>query len=167
MNSPWPTKSCEAACSIEKRDLESGLLTPLGGASLDGTLFEITNKSVNAVYVGGALYQPGEVCATIEVVDGIAQTDARALPYGTYQMVESQARRGIPPHRPDRPLVPDPAKMEQVIEFRDGDAAYNQVIRGDLQFVKVGEGGETNMRRFANVAFKLISARPPARPTLW
>ena len=45
---------------IEKRDLESGLLTPLGGASLDGTLFEITNKSVNAVYVNGALYQPGE-----------------------------------------------------------------------------------------------------------
>ena len=45
----------------------------------------------------------------------------------------------------------------QVIEFRDGDAAYNQVIRGDLQFIKVGEGGETNMERFANVAFKLIS----------
>ena len=84
---------------IEKRDLESGLLTPLGGASLDGTLFEITNKSVNAVYVNGALYQPGEVCATIEVVDGIAQTDARALPYGTYQMVES---------RPDRALFPNP-----------------------------------------------------------
>ena len=36
-------------------------------------------KSVNAVYVSGALYQPGEVCATIEVVDGIAQTDARML----------------------------------------------------------------------------------------
>ena len=43
---------------IEKRDLESGLLTPLGGASLDGTLFEITNKSINAVYVNGALSSP-------------------------------------------------------------------------------------------------------------
>ena len=71
---------------IEKRDLESGLLTPLGGASLDGTLFEITNKSKNAVYVNGALYAPGEVCATIEVKDGIAQTENRALPYGTYEM---------------------------------------------------------------------------------
>lgn len=101
---------------IEKRDLESGLLTPLGGASLDGTLFEITNKSINAVYVNGALYLPGEVCATIEVVDGVAQTDARALPYGTYQ-----------------------------------------VVRADLQFVKVGEGGEAHMGRFANVAFKLTS----------
>ena len=141
---------------IEKRDLESGLLTPLGGASLDGTLFEITNKSVNAVYVGGALYQPGEVCATIEVVDGIAQTDARALPYGTYQMVESKPGEGYL-HTDQTVRSFQIRKDGEVIEFRDGDAAYNQVVRGDLQFIKVGEGGEANMGRFANVAFKLIS----------
>ena len=141
---------------IEKRDLESGLLTPLGGASLDGTLFEITNKSINAVYVNGALYQPGEVCATIEVVDGIAQTDARALPYGTYQMVESKPGEGYL-HTDQIVRSFQIRKDGEVIEFRDGDAAYNQVIRGDLQFVKVGEGGEANMGRFANVAFKLTS----------
>lgn len=141
---------------IEKRDLESGLLTPLGGASLDGTLFEITNKSINAVYVGGALYAPGEVCATIEVVDGVAQTDGRALPYGTYQMVESKPGEGY--LHTDQTVRSFQIRQDgQVIEFRDGDAAYNQVIRGDLQFVKVGEGGEANMGRFANVAFKLIS----------
>ena len=141
---------------IEKRDLESGLLTPLGGASLDGTLFEITNKSINAVYVSGALYQPGEVCATIEVVDGIAQTDARALPYGTYQMVESKPGEGYL-HTDQTVRSFQIRKDGEVIEFRDGDAAYNQVIRGDLQFIKVGEGGEANMARFANVAFKLTS----------
>ena len=141
---------------IEKRDLESGLLTPLGGASLDGTLFEITNKSINAVYVNGALYQPGEVCATIEVVGGIAQTDARALPYGTYQMVESKPGEGY--LHTDQTVRSFQIRQDgQVIEFRDGDAAYNQVIRGDLQFIKVGEGGESNMHRFANVAFKLTS----------
>lgn len=141
---------------IEKRDLESGLLTPLGGASLDGTLFEITNKSVNAVYVSGALYQPGEVCATIEVVDGIAQTEVRALPYGSYQMVESKPGEGYL-HTDQTVRSFQIRKDGEVIEFRDGDAAYNQVIRGDLQFVKVGEGGEANMGRFANVAFKLTS----------
>ena len=141
---------------IEKRDLGSGLLTPLGGASLDGTLFEITNKSKNAVYVNGALYAPGEVCATIEVVDGIAQTDTRALPYGTYQMVESKPGEGYL-HTDQTVRSFQIRKDGEVIEFRDGDAAYNQVIRGDLQFVKVGEGGEANMGRFANVAFKLIS----------
>ena len=141
---------------IEKRDLESGLLTPLGGASLDGTLFEITNKSVNAVYVNDALYQPGEVCATIEVVDGIAQTENRALPYGSYQMVESKPGEGYL-HTDQTVRSFQIRKDGEVIEFRDGDAAYNQVIRGDLQFVKVGEGGEANMGRFANVAFKLTS----------
>ena len=141
---------------IEKRDLESGLLTPLGGASLDGTLFEITNKSINAVYVNGALYQPGAVCATIEVVDGIAQTDARALPYGTYQMVESKPGEGY--LHTDQIVRSFQIRQDgQVVEYRDGDAAYNQVVRGDLQFVKVGEGGDSNMHRFANVAFKLTS----------
>ena len=141
---------------IEKRDLESGLLTPLGGASLDGTLFEITNMSRNPVYVGGALYQPGDVCSTIEVVDGVAQTDARTLPYGTYQMVESKPGEGY--LHTDQTVRSFQIRQDgQVIEFRDGDAAYNQVIRGDLQFVKVGEGGEANMGRFANVAFKLTS----------
>ena len=141
---------------IEKRDLESGLLTPLGGASLDGTLFEITNKSINAVYVNGALYEPGEVCATIEVVDGVAKTENRALPYGTYQMVESKPGEGYL-HTDQTVRSFQIRKDGEIIEFRDGDAAYNQVIRGDLQFVKVGEGGEANMGRFANVAFKLTS----------
>ena len=141
---------------IEKRDLESGLLTPLGGASLDGTLFEITNKSVNAVYVNGALYQPGEVCATIEVKDGIAQTENRALPYGTYEMQEVKPGEGY--LHTDQAVRHFTIRQDgQVVEYRDGDAAYNQVIRGDLQFVKVGEGGESNMHRFANVAFKLTS----------
>ena len=112
---------------IEKRDLESGLLTPLGGASLDGTLFEITNKSKNAVYVGGALYQPGEVCATIEVVDGIAQTDTRALPYGSYQMVESKPGEGYL-HTDQIVRSFQIRKDGEVIEFRAGDAAYNQVV---------------------------------------
>ncbi|HIW22717.1 MAG TPA: VaFE repeat-containing surface-anchored protein [Candidatus Acutalibacter stercoravium] len=141
---------------IEKRDLESDLLTPLGGASLDGTLFEITNKSKNAVYVNGALYAPGEVCATIEVKDGIAQTENRALPYGTYEMQEVKPGEGY--LHTDQAVRHFTIRQDgQVVEYRDGDAAYNQVIRGDLQFIKVGEGGEANMGRFANVAFKLIS----------
>ena len=141
---------------IEKRDLESGLLTPLGGASLDGTLFEITNKSKNAVYVNGALYAPGEVCATIEVKDGIAQTENRALPYGTYEMQEVKPGEGY--LHTDKAVRHFTIRQDgQVVEYRDGDAAYNQVIRGDLEFVKVGEGGEANMGRFANVAFKLTS----------
>ena len=108
---------------------------------------------MNAVYVGGALYQPGEVCATIEVVDSVAQTDARALPYGSYQMVETKPGEGYL-HTDQTVRSFQIRKDGEVVEFRDSDAAYNQVVRGDLQFVKVGED---NMHRFANVAFKLTS----------
>ncbi len=138
---------------IEKRDLESLLLTPLGGASLDGTLFEITNKSRNPVYVNGALYQPDEVCLTIEVKDGVAQSDVRALPYGSYTLAESKPGTGY--LWTDKTIRPfDVLEDGSVKEYREGDAAYNQVKRGDLKFVKVGE---KNMHRFANVAFKLTS----------
>ncbi|WP_217957945.1 VaFE repeat-containing surface-anchored protein [Acutalibacter muris] len=138
---------------IEKRDLESLLLTPLGGASLDGTLFEITNKSRNPVYVNGALYQPDEVCLTIEVKDGVAQSDARALPYGSYTLAESKPGTGY--LWTDKTIRPFDVLIDgSVKEYREGDAAYNQVKRGDLKFVKVGE---KNMHRFANVAFKLTS----------
>ena len=138
---------------IEKRDLESGLLTPLGGASLDGTLFEITNKSKNAVYVDGALYDPDTVCLTIEVKDGIAQSDVRALPYGTYSMVESKPGTGY--LWTDKKVRDFTVRSDgEVTEYREGNAAYNQVKRGDLRFVKVGED---TMHRFGNVAFKLTS----------
>lgn len=133
---------------IEKRDLESKLLTPLGGASLDGTLFEITNKSRNAVYVDGALYEPDSVCLTIEVKGGIAQSDARALPYGTYSMVESKPGTGY--LWTDKTVRDFTVREDgEITEFREGDAAYNQVKRGDLRFVKVGED---NMHRFAKPA---------------
>lgn len=138
---------------IEKRDLESLLLTPLGGASLDGTLFEITNKSQNAVYVDGALYQPDEVCLTIEVKDGVAQSGVRALPYGSYELAESKPGTGY--LWTDKTIRPFDVLIDgSVKEYREGEAAYNQVKRGDLRFVKVGE---KNMHRFANVAFKLTS----------
>ena len=138
---------------IEKRDLESGLLTPLGGASLDGTLFEITNKSKNAVYVDGALYDPDTVCLTIEVKDGIAQSDVRALPYGTYTLAESKPGTGY--LWTDKKVRDFTVRSDgEVTEYREGNAAYNQVKRGDLRFVKVGED---NMHRFGNVAFKLTS----------
>ncbi len=109
---------------IEKRDLESKLLTPLGGASLDGTLFEITNRSKNSVYVNGALYDPDTVCLTIEVKDGIAQSDVRALPYGTYSMRESKPGTGY--LWTDKKVRNFTVRRDgEVTEFREGDAAYN------------------------------------------
>ena len=71
---------------------------PQAGASVDGAEFSITNRSDEAVYVGGVRYEPGQQITTIPtpqgtrdtivVVGGVAQTNKDALPYGTYEMVE-------------------------------------------------------------------------------
>lgn len=141
--------------AVEKQDSVTGS-TPQGDANFEGITFQIINNSRNPVMVEDQKYQPGEVCATIEVVDGIAQTENRALPYGTYEMQEVKPGEGY--LHTDQTVRSFQIRQDgQVIEFRDGGAAYNQVIRGDLQFIKVGEGGEANMGRFAKVAFKLTS----------
>ena len=141
--------------AVEKQDSVTGS-TPQGDANFEGITFQIINSSRNPVMVEDQKYQPGEVCATIEVVDGIAQTENRALPYGTYEMQEVKPGEGY--LHTDQTVRSFQIRQDgQVIEFRDGGAAYNQVIRGDLQFIKVGEGGEANMGRFAKVAFKLTS----------
>ncbi len=150
---------------VHKRDNESYLLTPLGGAKLEKTAFEITNRSENRVIVGGVPYEPGEVCATIYAgADGIAKTEGKALPYGTYDIAEVAPGEGY--------LMLDGAqrrfriRTEGEVDATWSDETYdqaasdntkswrNQVMRGDLQLVKVGA---PDMRRLAGVPFALIS----------
>ena len=59
---------------IRKQDFETKLTTPQGNASLNGTTFEIINKSSKAVLVDGTSYATGAVCKTITVKDGVAET---------------------------------------------------------------------------------------------
>ncbi len=142
--------------AIEKRDLESELLTPLGGASLDSTVFQITNRSARAVMVDGALHEPGQVCKTIRPVGGVASTAANALPYGSYDIQETAPGTGY--LHTDTRVRPFQIRQEGVIvRFgeAEGQAAYNQVKRGDVEFVKVRE---TDQHRLAGVPFLIESA---------
>ena len=60
-----------------------------GDADFSSIQFEITNKSVQDVYVGGKWYAAGEVVYTMTAnVAGDAQTSADLLPYGTYEIRE-------------------------------------------------------------------------------
>ena len=68
----------------------------------------------------------------------MAQSDVRALPYGSYELAESKPGTGY--LWTDKTIRPFDVLIDgSVKEYREGDAAYNQVIRGDLKFVKVGE----------------------------
>lgn len=143
--------------SIEKRDLESQLSTPLGAASLDKTTFEITNLSDHAVVVDGISYAPGSVVTTIQSQGAAASTAADTLPYGTYSITEVSAGEGY--------LLTD--SVARVFEIREGgtmvylnqegssdDAAYNQVKRGDIKLVKARESDQA---RLGGIPFKITS----------
>ena len=139
---------------VQKRDLESDLPYPLGGATLAGTTFEITNNSKRSVRVDGIDYEPGEVCKTIlSGEDGKAATSSDALPYGSYSIKEVAPSEGY--LLTDEEIRTFQIREEGVIvTFEAAKDWRNQVKRGDLEFVKVGE---SDMERLANVPFALIS----------
>ena len=128
---------------------------PLGGATLAGAKIEIVNDSDRAVMVDGVLYQPGAVVMTLTTdEDGNCSTSADALPYGTYYAYESVAPEGY--------LLNDDWRISfqiredgQMVDLSgDESAVADQVIRGDVSFVKV-DGLDAD--RLAGVPFLVTS----------
>lgn len=153
----------KGSLKIEKRDLETKELEPLGKATLEGTQFKITNRSKSKVVIDGCSYQPNEVCTTIYTnKEGIASMPEKSLPYGTYSLRETSASNGYSltdleertfTIRKDGELA-FYGKEDEAGATKKGDAFYNPVIRGDLTFVKVR--GDT-AERLANIPFEIIS----------
>ena len=137
---------------ITKHDIEAGTGDPLGGASLDGTKFEIKTLNEKPVIVSGVTYTKGQVVHALTIKDGEASTSAHLLPFGLYSIQEVKAGEGY--------LLTDGEPHEFRIA-KDGvlvnpfDGAFeNQVMRSDLEFTKKGDDGQD---RLAGVAFKLTS----------
>lgn len=75
---------------VYKIDADRNNNEPQGDASMANAVFSIYNKSDHDVYVGDVRYANDEVVMTITTNDkGIAETDADALPYGTYEVRET------------------------------------------------------------------------------
>ena len=137
---------------ITKHDIETGTGDPLGGASLDGTKFEIKTLNEKPVIVSGVTYTKGQVVHALTIKDGEASTSAHLLPFGLYSIQEVKAGEGY--------LLTDGEPHEFRIA-KDGvlvnpfDGAFeNQVMRSDLEFTKKGDDGQD---RLAGVTFKLTS----------
>ncbi len=138
---------------ITKHDIETGTGDPLGGASLDGTQFQVKSLNDKPVIVGGVTYTKGQVIQPLLTIeDGHASSDAQWLPFGLYSIQEVKAGEGY--------LLTDGEEHRFRIS-KDGalvnpfDGAFeNQVMRSDLEFTKKGENGQD---RLAGVAFKLTS----------
>ena len=66
-----------------------------GDATLAGAEFTIYNQSAQTVMVGGKEIAKGAAALTITTnADGIAASDAHALPYGSYLVKETKSSKG-------------------------------------------------------------------------
>ncbi len=148
-------KVIRGGVKIQKRDLETKDTKPQGGASLKDTEFTITSLNENAVLVDGKPYNKGEVVKTILTgIDGIASTAADTLPYGTYRIDESKSPAGY--------LTIGAVSREftitengKIVDFTGAEQSiYNQIKRGDIEGVKIGDGTH---KRLADVPFRITS----------
>ena len=148
-------KVIRGGVKIQKRDLETKDTKAQGGATLKDTAFEIISLNDNAVLVDGKLYSKNEVVKTIHTgVDGIAATDADTLPYGHYKISESKNPTGY--------LTTGAVDCEfdivndgEIMDLTDeAHSIYNQIIRGDIEGVKIGDGTH---KRLTNVPFRITS----------
>ena len=140
---------------IQKRDLETKDTKAQGGATLKDTAFEIISLNDNAVLVDGKLYNKNEVVKTIHTgVDGIAATAADTLPYGKYRIEESNAPEGYLTDGANS-IEFDIVNDGEIVDLTDeAHSVYNQIKRGDLEGVKIGDGTH---KRLANVPFRITS----------
>ena len=148
-------KVIRGGVKIQKRDLETKDTKPQGGAILKDTAFEIISLNDNPVLVDGKLYNKNEVVKTIHTgVDGIAATAADTLPYGHYKISESKSPTGyLTTGATDREF--DIVNDGEIVDLTDeAHSVYNQIIRGDLEGVKIGDGTH---KRLANVPFRITS----------
>ena len=143
------------AVKIQKRDLETKDTKAQGGATLKDTAFEIISLNDNAVLVDGKLYNKNEVVKTIHTgVDGIAATAADTLPYGKYRIEESNAPEGYLTDGANS-IEFDIVNDGEIVDLTDeAHSVYNQIKRGDLEGVKIGDGTH---KRLANVPFRITS----------
>lgn len=138
--------------TIYKLDAETGSSRPLAGASWDGVAFEIVNKSEAPVTYKGVKVPVDGVVDVIKPAsqDGKATTGPNVLQYGTYSIREVSTS--------DAYLMTDTKERtfqirsdgQMVVFDGNNDAAENEPKRGDIEFVKVGEGASP---RLANVPF--------------
>ena len=148
-------KVIRGGVKIQKRDLETKDTKAQGGAALKDTAFEITSLNDNAVLVDGKLYSKNEVVKTIHTgVDGIASTSADTLPYGKYRIEESSAPEGYLTDGA-KPIEFEITEDGKIVDLTDeAHSVYNQIKRGDLEGVKIGDGTH---KRLANVPFRITS----------
>ena len=133
---------------VQKWDNEIVENRPQGGATLEGAVFAIINRSMDNVMVEGILYAPGKTVYSMTTdKTGTAKTANNLLPYGTYEVKEES-----PPlsgYLSTGVLSRSFTITEnEVIVKLDtaGTAIRNNPMRGDLRGVKISDSNHNRMK---------------------
>lgn len=160
------TVSCYNASSVEeqiyrggvkvqKRDLETKKAEPQGSASLENAVFTITSLNSHPVIVEGKTYTKNQVVMSLTTnSNGVASTKKDALPFGHYRIDETKAPEG---YLNEGKLSTEFNIVEagKIVDVTLEDKAIlNQVIRGDLELVKVADGEQ---KRLSDIPFSITS----------
>lgn len=141
--------------TIYKRDAETKQDVPQPGTDWDGVAFEIVNRSAAEVTYDGVKVPVGGVVTTIKTgaSNGVATTGNDKLQYGTYSIREvSTSDAYIMSDTNERTF--EIREQGQMVVLDGDDAVYNQVKRGDFEFVKITE---RNPERLAGVPFLITN----------
>ena len=130
-------KVIRGGVQIYKYDADTQEHQGQGAATVEGAVFEIVNRSSNAVMVNGTSYTPGSVVYTGSTdADGLFQTAADLLPYGTYELREVTPPAGYT----DDGTTSRTFSIEQdgvVVDLTSlENSIINDVIRGGVKLYK-------------------------------
>ena len=151
ISTTYANKPIVGKVTVEKIDKDTGTCTTTGDLSFNGASFSITNNSTNPVYYQGTNYANGQIIDTKFLGDGECSVTFEGLPYGEYIVKEASTSEGyVLNTTPHTVTIPDDSGT--VIDV--STTFENQVIRGDLKFVKM-DG--TNNKVMRDVLFSISS----------
>ena len=142
-----PETVIRGGVAIEKYDSETGMLI-----TDKETVFTIYNRNDYEVEVDGKIYGKDEAVMTITTLNGKASTEADALSYGDYEIVETRAPEGynLTENRTHFSIK----ENGRIVELTGDNAAVDSPVRGDLEGIKAAGG---TMKRLAGIPFKITS----------
>ena len=140
---------------IQKRDQETKKAEPQGSATLEGAEFTITTLNEHPVIVEDKTYTKDQVVINLVTDEnGLTSTAKDALPFGHYRVDETKSPKGYL-NEGTISIEFDITKDGEIVELTAEDSSIlNQVMRGDLELVKVSDGEQ---KRLSDIPFTITS----------
>ena len=140
---------------IQKRDQDTKKAEPQGSATLEGAEFTITTLNEHPVIVADKTYTKDQVVMNLVTDEsGLASTAKDALPFGHYRVDETKSPKGYLKEGTIS-IEFDITKDGEIVELTAEDSSIlNQVMRGDLELVKVSDGEQ---KRLSDIPFTITS----------